>query len=194
MCARFEPIFNFEGFNKYCGLSIPPIPSIDSMEKRPTDESIVITGWGKASSLIWGFHTDWSPKPLINARTETLFEKQTFHATQNTRCLVPTQAWYEWRKSDGNKYKNRIALSGYDNFAMAAIHDGHRFCILTCAPAPEIAYIHNRMPVLIAPNFYESWLDNTVKTRQLSDLLCAPNGVGFNITEEKPTEHQMALF
>ena len=121
----------------------PSMPNKD--ELRPTDLALVI-GTGKNVLLQpWGLSVDWSKQPMINARSETLREKPTFNGLLEKRCVVPASAYFEWRKTDGGrKLKNRISVAGADIFAMAGLTDGERFTIVTCAPSPSIAHIHNR--------------------------------------------------
>lgn len=135
----------------------PSMPNKD--ELRPTDLALVI-GTGKNVLLQpWGLSVDWSKQPMINARSETLREKPTFNGLLEKRCVVPASAYFEWRKTDGGrKLKNRISVAGADIFAMAGLTDGERFTIVTCAPSPSIAHIHNRMPVLLAHDGIDAWL------------------------------------
>ena len=58
--------------------------------------------------LGWGLGVDWTAKPLINARAETLAEKRTFRPLLERRCLVPATAYFEWRKDGKARHKNRI--------------------------------------------------------------------------------------
>ena len=58
-------------------------------------------------------------------------------------------AYLEWRTADdGSKRKNRIAPAA-GLAAFAGLSDGEAFTIVTCAPAPAIEHIHDRMPVIL---------------------------------------------
>jgi len=72
---------------------------------------------------------------------------------------VPATAYFEWRKDGSRRLKNRISLAAGEPFAMAGLSDGERFTIVTCPPAATIAHIHNRMPVILAPDAEGLWLD-----------------------------------
>ncbi len=194
MCARFDSPKVIRFLTQRFGLNTIPPQANDGKERRPTDEVLAITGSSSTNVLRWGFEVDWSKKPIINARSETLFEKTTFQPTRNQRCLIPASAWYEWRKDGSNKIKTRISLMDEEGVALAAIHDGERFCILTCAPHPQIAHIHSRMPVMISPDNDSQWLDSAVQTDALQHLLDSPKDAAFAIAEEKPVIQQMSLF
>ena len=131
----------------------------------PADQALVIdarTGgpksgtWGRL--LIWVLIAEWSQKPLINARAETIGEKKTFQPLLGNRCLVPATAYFEWRKSGGAKLKNRIAPADGGVLAFAGLSYGERFTVITCRPASGIAHIHGRMPAILAKAAEERWI------------------------------------
>ena len=131
--------------------------------RRATDQALIIDrrlGEGPGARLLgWGLPVEWDAKPLINARAETLAEKKTFQPLLDARCLVPATAYFEWRKASAGKLKNRIAPSDGGLFAFAGLMDGRRFTIITCRPAPEIAHIHGRMPVILDRRAEPKWID-----------------------------------
>ena len=195
MCARFEIIQSiFKLAERYSLSTVPKQPTVHKIEKRPTDEAFILTEHSTGVNLKWGFQMAWSEKPLINARAERLLEKPSFEQTHNNRCLVPASAWFEWRKDGSKKHKNRIGLHGVDIFTMAAIHDGESFCILTCAPANDIAHIHNRMPVLVPESLHDNWLNTTIPTKEFQPYLNAPNNLSYDIVEEIKEDAQLSLF
>ena len=96
---------------------------------------------------------------VINARSETAFEKPMFRKSmQERRCLLPASGYYEWRRTpSGGKSKQKYALyrAGQPTIFMAGLwreEQGERlpvFVILTKAAGPGIADIHDRMPVIL---------------------------------------------
>ncbi len=125
----------------------------------------------------WGFIPAWVKelkpgKPLINARGETVLEKPSFrNAMRRRRCLVPADGYYEWSGPEGRKVpfyvqrkdKGLFALAGLWEHWMGA--DGSEIetaTLMTIAPNAELAVIHDRMPVIIAPEDYETWLTGDV--------------------------------
>ncbi|NVJ91683.1 MAG: SOS response-associated peptidase [Methylocystaceae bacterium] len=194
MCANFEALYPLVLLQEYFALSVLPKETSTNKSVRPTDEPVVISSKAHALSMYWGLKTAWSDKPLINARTETLFEKPTFQTLYNNRCLVPASAWFEWRKDDGEKYKNRISIKNNPLFAMAAIYQNNRFCILTCPANDQVTHIHHRMPVILKPDDYQDWLDPNIETQQLVNLFSQPNDFTFDWQEDVPAQVQLKLF
>ena len=108
---------------------------------------------------------------LINARAETVAEKPSFRAAfRQRRCLIPADGFYEWQQVTGSRQKQPYFISLQDErpFAFAGLYerwnspDGENFdtcTILTTAANEAIAPIHNRMPVILAPQEYAQWLD-----------------------------------
>lgn len=165
MCSEFEQDPNPADLAiRFELIELPP--QINMAFIRPTGQALII-GMNKQPMIAgWGFEADWDTKPLINARSETLTEKKSFQPHLETRCIVPATGYSEWRKEDGKKLRNRIHPSDQTLFSMAGLINDNKFTIMTCQPSPEIAYIHNRMPVVLTPEGEKSWLDpsNTFKT------------------------------
>ena len=121
----------------------------------------------------WGFIPSWVKevkpgKPLINARGETVLEKPSFrNAMRRRRCLVPADGYYEWSGPEGRKVpfyvqrkdKGLLALAGLWEHWMGP--DGSELetaTLMTISPNAELSVIHDRMPVIIAPEDCETWL------------------------------------
>ena len=165
MCSEFEQDPNPADLAiRFELIELPP--QINMAFIRPTGQALII-GMNKQPMIAgWGFEAGWDTKPLINARSETLTEKKSFQPHLETRCIVPATGYSEWRKEDGKKLRNSIHPSDQTLFSMAGLINDNKFTIMTCQPSPEIAYIHNRMPVVLTPEGEKSWLDpsNTFKT------------------------------
>ncbi|MDP6953484.1 MAG: SOS response-associated peptidase [Alphaproteobacteria bacterium] len=121
--------------------------------------------------LRWGLVPSWAKDPaignrMINARAETVAEKPSFRAAfRRRRCLVIADGFYEWQARDGAKQPYHIALADGGPMAFAGLWerwDGdatlETFTILTTEASPDIAPIHHRMPVILAPAHYSVWL------------------------------------
>lgn len=124
----------------------------------------------------WGLIPSWvkEPKPKvmpINARAENVPTSGMFkHAYSSRRALLPIDGYFEWRAARGSKIKQPFAVAMMDGkpFALAAIWEKWRhplsgqeiktFCIITCPANALMAQIHDRMPVIIAPEDYQRWL------------------------------------
>jgi putative SOS response-associated peptidase YedK len=125
----------------------------------------------------------WAKDPsigskMINARAETLAEKTSFKRPFATkRCIVPADGFYEWKKVDGHKRKQPMFLTTIDGspFAFAGLwevwsKDGDvdatgeprqlfSCTIVTCEANATIADVHDRMPVMLPPDAWDTWLD-----------------------------------
>ena len=137
-----------------------------SWNVAPTDPCSVVVDRGEGRelrTLKWGLIPSWADDPriasrLINARAETLAEKPAFRvALARRRCLVPADGWYEWRE------KRPHFISREEPIAFAGLYerngDTRTFTIVTTSAAPDIAYLHDRMPVVLAPQLWDAWLD-----------------------------------
>ena len=111
----------------------------------------------------WGY-TLPDGKPVTNARSETAAEKSLFRdGMLNRRCLVPASNYFEWEKRGREKVKYAIRPVGRPVLYMAGVYrmEGGRpaFAILTREPAEPIAFIHDRMPVILPAEALAEWLD-----------------------------------
>ena len=139
----------------------------------------------------WGLMPGWVKDPsqfslLINARSETAAEKPAFRGSmRHNRCLVPASGFYEWRKmGDGPKQPYWIAPKDGGLIAFAGLWsdwasaDGSQVdtgAILTTNANATLKPIHHRMPVVIAPDDFDRWLDTAhTEPRDVQDLLVPP--------------------
>jgi putative SOS response-associated peptidase YedK len=120
----------------------------------------------------WGLVPYWekSDKPAfspINARSEEAFAKPMFRqSVQRRRCLVPADGFYEWRRdAAGGRQPFWLGLRGERPFFFAGIHEeevaGLRprtFALLTTAPNPLVARVHDRMPVILVGDAARAWV------------------------------------
>lgn len=121
------------------------------------------------------------PPVLGNARAETLLAKPTFQeAAQFRRCLVPADGFYEWEKQGDARLPHYFTLKDRAPFFFAGLWEPERadrpgaFCIVTTAPNPLLAPLHDRMPVMLGPNSGPAWLgDEPLAPARLAQL-CRP--------------------
>ena len=120
----------------------------------------------------WGLIPSWvkDPEELqhpINAKAETAAIKPMFrHAYRKSRVLVPADAFYEWMPKDGKQpYLIRLrdgapmGMGGLLEHWHGPEGDVTTFTILTTEANSLMAKIHDRMPVIIKPEDYATWLD-----------------------------------
>lgn len=128
--------------------------------------------------LRWGLIPSWSKDAtgaakMINARSETAAAKPAFRdAFRRRRCLVPADGFYEWRTEEGRKQPFRIGFKGGGAFAFAGlwerwtVREGpeagsmvESYTVLTTDANEKLRPIHDRMPVILAPESHADWLD-----------------------------------
>ena len=116
---------------------------------------------------------------LLNARAETVLVLPTFRAAiERRRSLVPADGFYEWKARAASRRAPReaffvhrhgalLTLAGLfvvDRPASEPIASGPRaaFVILTTAPSPVVAEIHDRMPLVVPEALRDAWMDPRV--------------------------------
>lgn len=123
-----------------------------------------------AYPMLWGFSSPFGKGLVINVRSETALKKEMFRdSVLHRRCLIPGACYYEWQRVDEGTEKRKIkyAIRPKDEPCMylAAIYRYEEeqrlpvFSILTREAAPEIAFIHPRMPLIVPERLRDGWLD-----------------------------------
>lgn len=138
----------------------------------------------------WGFLPAWVKDPrkfalLINARAETVSDKPSFRAAmRHRRCLLPADGYYEWQASAGRKrpffIRRRddrpIGFAGlFETWSGPNGEELDTVAIVTAAAPPDMAVLHDRVPVTIDPQDFEAWLDtDATDAAAAARLLTAP--------------------
>lgn len=189
MCSRYELLTDVESIVAGEALRLPPtdhdaqkLRTFKGAEIRPTDIAPIVKPSGQWDMLPWGLAVSWQAQPVINARSETLDQKPTFQPFLSNRCLVPASAYFEWRAHGRAKIKTRIHLDDESVMMFAGLIGDGRFTIVTCAPSPAIAHIHDRMPVILGSMAQDQWLNAHLPFNAIKDIL-VPH-VGHFVTEE----------
>ncbi|MBY6293875.1 SOS response-associated peptidase [Nanohaloarchaea archaeon H01] len=115
----------------------------------------------------------WRNRNLINARVETVKDKNTFRKSfQKRKCLVPSTGFYEW-KDEGkpNKTPYHIKPSNRKIFSFAGFYNDGTFVILTKeSENSKMADIHDRTPVILPIDREEKYLDGEISKEDLEGL------------------------
>jgi len=137
-----------------------PVVRLDREHRR----ELMMARWGLVP-----FFMDENPKvPHINARAETVDRTRLFReAFAGRRCLIPATGFFEWEKREDGKQPYRIRLRSGEPFAFAGLWEGariggerlHSATIIVTAANDVVAPIHDRMPVILPPDAYGTWLD-----------------------------------
>ena len=177
MCGRFSLSGDVDFYAEYFGVDQVLTESLDrSWNVAPTDPVYVVAEREEMRNLgtmRWGLIPHWSgdTKSLnINARVETAATTPAFRDSfSRKRCLIPADGFYEWEPKEAGRRPHWIyRADGYPvGFAglwsswRKPINDEWiRSCaILTTAATGIIAGLHDRMPVALVPEVWETWLD-----------------------------------
>ncbi len=189
MCGRFVLISDGQAIQTAFDLTSTPNPMSARFNIAPTQPVAVITNEDPSTLTYhrWGLIPSWSKNTkigstLINARSESVEEKPSFRtAFKRRRCLIPVDGFYEWKQqSDKNKTPMFIHMKDDSIFAFAGLWeiwnspegDEIRTCsILTTDANPFMATIHHRMPVILPPSEYATWLADDQSPGILRGLL-----------------------
>lgn len=142
-------------------------------------------GSRKAVNLFWGLVPSWAKDSknsshLINARAETVRQKPSFRsAFKHRRCLIPATGFYEWQKGQTGKQAFHIHRGDEGLFAFAGLWEQwqqenetlYSCTIITTVSNDLMLPIHDRMPVIIAVENYQRWLDKAVDADKAYALL-----------------------
>lgn len=118
---------------------------------------------------VWAYKVPKPPRPMINARAETLMEKRTFKSPlKRRRCLIPADGFYEWKGKKPDRKPLYIRLKSKELFSFAGLwesskdKDGNEIetcTIITTSPNEIMEPIHHRMPVILSEGDESPWLD-----------------------------------
>jgi putative SOS response-associated peptidase YedK len=144
----------------------------------------------------WGLVPSWAKDKsggarMINARAETVAVKPSFRsAFAKRRCIIPADGYYEWQTVEKAKQPYYIyrtdggilAFAGiYELWRDASVPADHEHAwywsaaIITTDATDGIGRIHDRTPMVIAPDSWADWLDpaNNEKELLLATMLPA---------------------
>jgi putative SOS response-associated peptidase YedK len=195
MCGRFvitsPPAALRQIFGYFEQPNFPPRHNI--APTQPVPVVLLENGARHFRLMRWGLLPAWVKDPrkftlLINARSETVLDKPAFrNAIRRRRCLIPADGYYEWHVADGRKRPYFIHRRDGGPFGFAALSEtwtgpnGEELdsvAIVTTAASPDLAVLHHRVPVTIAPEQFERWLDCAAHDAGEVMALLGPPGEG----------------
>lgn len=189
MCGRFSLTKEEAEIEKRFQAKFYTNDLVKRYNVAPSQLSLVMTADEPAKLQLfkWGLIPSWSKDrtigyKMINARSETVFEKPSFrNLLKRKRCLVISDGFYEWKPLTGkHKQPFRIGLKDWSLFAFAGLWDEwtdketgevvHTFTILTTNANHLVAPIHDRMPVILAPESEKKWISKTLSPDEIREL------------------------
>ncbi len=179
MCGRYSLTTPPQALAKTFAV-LGALPNLAPRYNIAPTQSAPVVRLGEAGrelvAMRWGLVPSWSEGPddrfsMINARAETVADKPAYRAAYRARhCLVPADGFYEWRAGPGGKDPFHIVSIGGGPLAFAGLWEhwqgaGHEavqsFTIITTDANERIRPIHDRMPVIIDADDFETWFTGT---------------------------------
>jgi putative SOS response-associated peptidase YedK len=176
MCGRFVITSPPAAIRQVFGYADQPNfpPRYNIAPTQPVPVVILDQGARHFRLMRWGLVPAWVKDPkkfslLINARSETVQDKPAFkNAIRRRRCLIPSDGYYEWHVSGDRKRPYFIYRADRRPFGFAGVaetwvgpngEEVDTVAIVTAPASKDLAVLHHRVPVTIAEDAFEQWLD-----------------------------------
>jgi putative SOS response-associated peptidase YedK len=151
-------------------------------------------GERRLGELRWGLVPSWAKDTsigsrMINLRADTVSEKASFLKTlQKRRCILPADGFYEWKDMGKGRKKQPFFIRAKDGrpLGLAGLwevwkdrsdQDAEwlRTCtVITTEPNATLSALHDRMPVVLPPEAWDTWLDRDVTDIDVLTRLLVP--------------------
>jgi putative SOS response-associated peptidase YedK len=189
MCGRYTLVTPAKKLAEEFSLDASSVDLPPNYNVAPTQGVAAVLSEGgerRLEILRWGLIPPWADDPqigsrMVNARAETAPEKPSFRrAFRERRCLIPSDGFYEWKRTNGSKQPYYIHMKDERPFAFAGLWESWndnggpaiRSCtILTTGPNALVAGVHDRMPVILPAGSYDACLDPEAERDELAALL-----------------------
>lgn len=199
MCGRFSYFIGNDVLKRYFRISKLSHEIEPKYNIAPNEEVFVVVNEnGNLLKLMkWGLLPHWSPdksssKKMINARSETIWQKGTFkHSIAKKRCVIPASGFYEWKQDKGKKIPFFFYLEDQEVMPLGGIYDvwysdfGYTitsFSIITTEANSVVGEVHDRMPLILSQKNVEKWLDPMINEKMTKALMRTYEGPMSNYT------------
>ncbi|KAG7401075.1 hypothetical protein PHYBOEH_003270 [Phytophthora boehmeriae] len=173
---KYKPVQNM-GPGRYGPVVVQPSGAAQGEKK--TEIRLQAMRWGLVPSF-----TKPNAKPdhfvMFNARSENVRERPAFkRLLQSKRCVVLCDGYYEWQQVDKREKQPYYFYREGKPMKFAGLYDQwtngegelmYTYTILTTNVAPELKWLHTRMPVILSDDGVSRWLSGE-KFEKLEDLL-----------------------
>jgi putative SOS response-associated peptidase YedK len=174
MCGRFN-VIDSPGLRQLLRDLGVDLPLPGAVNIAPTEDVALVRGLAgrrEVAPARWWLTPSWAKQvdqkyAMFNARCETLASSRAFGVPFRTqRGIVPMSSFIEWRQ-EGAVKQPWLVSNEAGALAVAALWDvweGGAEPLLSCtlvttAAAPQFEPWHRRMPVMLAADEYQRWLD-----------------------------------
>lgn len=190
MCGRFALRIPPKSIQQHYDLpetvELPPRYNIAPSQAVAVIRQMPAKSLRQLDLLRWGLVPYWAKDikisyRMINARAETLSQKPSFRtAFKKRRCLVAADGFYEWIHEGKTKQPYFIQLKNRIVFSFAGLWESwnnpdggviESCTIITTSANELVRKIHDRMPVILPPELYAEWLDNTIPAESVQKFL-----------------------
>lgn len=192
MCGRFVQIEKPEFYAEHFGADFIRTETLrESYNVAPTSQVYAVAEHDDErvlSSFRWGLIPSWAKEKKIgartfNARSETAGDKPMFRSSfTKRRCIIPVDGFYEWERKAKGKLPHYIHSSDGGPLPAAGLwsvwndpETDERIVsctILTGTPNNLIDKLHDRMPVIMPPDRWDTWLDRDLTDKDaVKDLM-----------------------
>ena len=150
-------------------------------------------GERRLGTFTWGLVPWFAKAPtggakMINARAETVAEKPAFRRSlERRRCILPADGFYEWLRNGKERLPQLFEAADGSVLGFAGLWEVWRpkdepdaeplrtCTIITTTANDTMRPIHDRMPVVLPPGAWDTWLDPSPKpSSELMPLLVPP--------------------
>ena len=157
-------------------VNIAPTEQVAIVIHQESERQIRDMRWWLVPSWAKEVSTRYS---MFNARAETLETSRAFRGPfRHRRGIIPASSFIEWKSLDGKKQPWLVERTS-NALAFAAIWESRESgdeimescAIVTVEAAAGVKRLHSRMPLMLEPELFETWLDPAVDIDQLRKIL-----------------------
>ena len=190
MCNLYTSHLSFEAMRRIFAVKSKPLnlpggvvsitdrAPIVRLAKDSEDRELVLARW----SLIPHWAKEIGKAATFNARCETIETTASYRDAWKwgRRCLVPATGFFEWEGPKGGRKAVAVSVPDQEALAFAGLwaRNSHiepqpleSFTIITCQPNKQLQPIHNRMPVILPSDEWQTWLSGETEPAQAKEML-----------------------
>ncbi len=201
MCGRFAVFSDIEEIANELHISSEQPHAMQRYNIIPSQNAQIIhnneTGIS-IDEMKWGLIPSWAKDPsigsrMINARIETLSNKPSYRSSlKKRRCLIPINGYYEWELLPSKKKqpyfislfsKKMMTLAGlWASWQNTNGENVKTFTIITTPAVFPVSSIHDRMPAALFDEYRLKWLDGTLDTNEMMEILSDEHKAEYSLT------------